>query len=281
MTHDILIISDPEDKTASDMIARRLRSLKFQVRNNRAPKRSTPTAKDADGIADAKTVLVLWSKATKSEDRPQAAWLQAMAAKAATSDQIVVHARLDSADPGIDGDTFDLNGLTGRKMVPGFVDAVALLGASISRPGLRDWLALKSNDADGQSAWQAAHPNDPLSENSDTADNEDTAPSRVEVAAEPVKPRMVIPPPVHAELKPKRFDPSQQPPAGGEFLLVGVGLGIFLMFVFAFLVRSEPLMQEIEADIVPPPFAAPCRDNPDDQRCRQPLQTGPIIDDTE
>ncbi|MEL6828947.1 MAG: hypothetical protein AAFO63_02310 [Pseudomonadota bacterium] len=283
MTHDILIISDPEDKSASDMVARRLRALKFRVRNNRAPNKAEPTAKDIAEVENARAVLALWTKPSTNEARPQAIWMMAMVRGAHAADRTLVHARRGPITPHSDIAAipiYDLKGLTGRKLVPGFVDVVELLGAAVSRTGLKDWLDLDADNLDGQAAWLANHPNDPLTGKEIVR----SEPPAEVAAAEPVAvkpPRVVIPPPVNATLKPKRFDPSKQPPAGGELLLAGVGLGIIILFVVAFVVRSQPL-ETPGPETVMPPFAAPCRDNPDDPACRQTLQpSGEIIDDTE
>ena len=284
MTHDILIISDPDDKSASDMIARRLRALKFKVRNNRAPTKAQPTAKDLAEVTTARAVLALWSETSTDASRAQSAWLSAMVQAAAAEGNMATHARLDDTAPHPDFTAnliHDLQGLTGRKLVPAFSDLVELLGASVSRPGLNEWLALDASDKKGREGWLGAHPNDPLNGTvkSDTAAPPEPEPTPPAPTA--VQPRVVIPPPIHAQLNPKRFDPSKQPPAGGELLLAGACLGILLMFVAAFFVRSEPF-SATSADPIMPPFAAPCRDNPDDPRCREPLQpTGPIIDDTQ
>lgn len=283
MAHDILIISDPDNKSASDMVARRLRALKFKVRNNRAPEKPEPTTKDLAEVATARAVLALWSKASAEESRPQSAWMSAMIKSAVAEGHTIVHSRVDDMVPHSDfasSPVYDLQGLTGRKLVPGFLDVVELLGGSVSRLGLNEWLALDPSDKNSQDAWLTAHPNDPLNGKAESAAAPAPEPAKVleTVAA---RPKIVIPPPIQAELKPKRFDPSKQPPAGGELLMAGVCLGIFLMFVAAFLVRSEPLTRTV-ADIVVPPFSAPCRDNPEDPRCHEPLEpTGPILDDTQ
>lgn len=283
MAHDILIISDPDNKSASDMVARRLRALKFKVRNNRAPERPEPTAKDLAEVTTARAVLALWSKASADQTIPQSAWMSAMIKTAIAEGHTSVHARVDNMVPLPDfasSPIYNLQGLTGRKLVPGFLDVVELLGGSVSRPGLNEWLGLDPTDEQGREAWLAAHPNDPLSGNTNPAAASAPEPPKAPEAIT-TRPKIVIPPPIQAELKPKRFDPSKQPPAGGELLMAGVCLGIFLMFVAAFLVRSEPL-STTDADIAVPPFSAPCRDNPEDPRCREPLEpTGPILDDTQ
>ena len=283
MTHDILIISDPDDKSASDMVARRLRALKFKVRNNRAPAKAEPTAKDLAEVSGAQAVLALWSQSSTDEVRPQSVWASAMIKAALSEGVSTIHTRLDNMVPHSDfasSPVYDLRGLTGRKLVPGFLDVVEILGASVSRPGLHEWLAIDPCDKKGRDSWLAAHPSDPLTgkpvEASAPVPEPTPAPEPV-----PARPRVVIPPPIQAELKPKRFDPSKQPPAGGELLMAGALLGIFLMFLAAYLVRSEPL-STADTDAVMPPFAAPCRDNPNDPRCNEPLgPSGPIIDDTD
>ena len=62
MAYDVMIASAMADKAKAELVAKRLRSLKFRVRYDAKREHTTPTTRDLNDANRSGAVLVLWSR---------------------------------------------------------------------------------------------------------------------------------------------------------------------------------------------------------------------------
>lgn len=161
---DVFLAADPADVEKADIIARRLRALKMKVffdknRENNAGL-TTFDDKDARNALKAKTIIVLWSKASVESDFCRAA------GSVGRAQGNLIQVGIEECTPyepfSID-EHASLIGWKGRTVTKDWETIVTRLGAVQGRGDLDKWLHLKASDEAGKLAWKQAHPKDPLS----------------------------------------------------------------------------------------------------------------------
>ena len=165
MAYDVMIASAIADKAKAELIAKRLRALKFRVRHDAKREHTTPTTRDLNDANRALTVLVLWSKAACDTTTADSDWVHAIAHLARSRKNVLVQAGLDTTtpdEPFDKDDRFSLSGMGPKRIPGGFYGLIDVLGQRFKRPGLSDYLRLAPTDAAGRDAWKKAHPKDPI-----------------------------------------------------------------------------------------------------------------------
>ena len=280
--YDVFLASALADREKAELIVRRLRALKFKVRYDKKREHTTPTPKDYRDANNAGSVLILWSRNACDTSLPDSDWVHAIAHHARSKPGVLLQAALDASipdEPFRDDPRFALSGMGPRKLVEGYYQLVGELGNRDGRTGLHDWLALKASDADGKAAWQAAHPEDPLSQTrkpKPTPAATAPTPAPEPVAAE----QQVIPPRTTAKLNPPLITPADEYTLG-RIMLLSVGLVIVCMLLMSALMRSQPLPAIANASLAEQCPAGQVPDYLLETPTRPVLEPGPIIDDTE
>ena len=321
MAYDVMIVSALSDMAKAEIVAKRLRALKFKVRLDAKREHTTPTQRDLNDAAKAGKVLVLWSKAACDTTQPDSDFVHAIAHVARSRKNALMQAGLDATVPDEPFDKDDRAKLVGMgpKRIPnGFYDLLAALEKKHRRRDLKDYLLLEPRDKDGKAAWMKAHPRDPISlagkpkpkakaktppkTATKTAPASETKPAVSPPASAPAeapastsgslrltppKPgqtptRMPYRRPVMVDLA----DKDKETSVGWSVIGPIVG-GIAAMMLIAYFVRTEqalgPSMPAIGNATLPSVYAETC---PPGQVPRslidtRPLRTGPIVDDTE
>lgn len=316
MAYDIMIVAAKPDMTKAEHVAKRLRSLKFKVRLDKAREHTTPTARDLNDANKAGKVLVLWSKAACDTTRPDSDWVHAMAHLARSRPKALMQAGLDATVPDEPFDKDERATLTGigpKRTPNGFFDLLAALETATKRKDLKDFLLLEPRDKSGKDAWKKAHPKDPISlagkpkpkAKVKAAPKKAAAPApaapvaaKAAAATKPVAPKAPAAPPPRTPA-PRAPAPSAMPyrapkisgivdeePAIGWHILGPILGGVALMMLLAWVFRSEQVatsgMPAIGNAQLAPVFSETC---PAGQIPRSLLNTrtlrpGPIEDDT-
>ena len=165
MAYDVMIASTMADKAKAELVARRLRALKFKVRYDAKREHATPTARDLTDANKSGAVLVLWSKAACDTGSPDSDWVHAIAHLARSRGDALVQAGLDAAipdEPFDKDERFKLAGMGPKRIPNGFHDLVDRLGARQGRSDLSDYLKIPASDTAARAAWKEAHPGDPI-----------------------------------------------------------------------------------------------------------------------
>lgn len=275
--YDVYLVSALADAEKADMLVRRLRALKFKVRHDKKREHTTPTPKDYRDADNSQSVLVIWSKESCNTKKRDSDWVHALAHHARSRDGALVQVALDRSvpdEPFSGDDRYALSGLTARKTVPGFLDLVEELGRRDGRKGLKDWLALKASDKAGKEAWKKKYPIDPIS----MVGKPKPAPKPAVEAARATA-AMAQPTPSAAFVA--YMDEGKDLETGWG-LLIPVMTGIVLMLILGWAFQSKQGLPA--AAHSGPGLIAQCPPGqmPEyllDQT--KPLETGPIIDDTE
>ena len=296
--YDVYLVSALADSEKADLIARRLRALKFKVRHNKKREHTTPTPKDYKDADNAQSVLVLWSKAACDTTKSDSDWVHAIAHHARSRDGVLLQVGLDKTvpdEPFSEDQRFALSGMGPRKLVNGYYQLVEELGRRDGRKDLRAWIDLKSTDKEGKAAWQQAHPTDPLSQSAKPkkAPSKASASSKPEAAAPAVakaKPPAanapVAPPPL---TKPTPMTPPTVPVQDrdqlGTIMLVAVGVMIVGMLILsAALGTSQGLPATGGSNVITLEEQCPAGQIPAyllEDPAPAVLEPGPIIDDTD
>lgn len=320
MAYDVMIVSALSDMAKAEIVAKRLRALKFKVRLDTKREHTTPTQRDLNDAAKAGKVLVLWSKAACDTTQPDSDFVHAVAHVARSRKNVLMQAGLDATVPDEPFDKDERAKLVGMgpKRIPnGFYDLVAELEKKHRRRDLKDFLLLEPRDKDGKAAWMKAHPRDPISlagkpkpktkakatpktaaKAAPAAETKPIAsaptPGPATTAATTVSRPLTPPTPAQTPTRmPYRrpvmvdlADKDKETSVGWSVIGPIVG-GIAVMMLIAYFVRSEqvagPSMPAIGNATLPSVYAETC---PPGQVPRslidtRPLRTGPIVDDTE
>ncbi len=321
MPHDVMIASAMADRAKAELLAKRLRALKFKVRYDARREHTTPTSRDLNDCNRSSVVLVLWSKAACNTDSPDSDWVHAMAHLARSRPKALMQAGLDATvpdDPFDKDDRFKLGGMGPKKIPNGLYELVDALGTKKKRADLVDWMKLGTRDAEGKQAWKAEHPKDPLAlagkpkkkaaPPQTKAKPAATAAIAAEEATElspPIGPSAAdgakiklnpprTPAPAKTQLAYKRPHPATLHDDTDEIetgwkMLGPILAGIALMMVLAYGLRAQTgpggnsSMPAIANASLAPAYAETC---PQGQVPRSLLETGvlrpgPIVDDTE
>lgn len=281
--YDVYLVNALADSEKADLVARRLRALKFKVRYNKKREHTTPTQKDYRDADASQSVLVLWSKAACDTTKSDSDWVHAIAHHARSRDGVLLQVGLDKTvpdEPFSDDKRYALTGMGPRKLVNGYYDLVEELGRRDGRKDLRDWIDLKSTDKDGKTAWQNAHPTDPLSQ----APTVKKTPSKAPVAAVAASP--VVAPPL---TKPTPINPPKVPEPVrdqiGTIMLGAVSVIILGMLIMSAALRtSQGLPATAGSGVITLEDQCPAGQVPAyllEDPAPAVLEPGPIIDDTE
>ncbi|WP_084398062.1 hypothetical protein [Henriciella aquimarina] len=222
MAHDVMIASAIADKTKAQLVAKRLRALKFKVRYDARREHMTPTTRDLNDANRATTVLVLWSKAACNAGTPDSDWVHVIAHQGRSRRGALMQATLDNTvpdEPFDRDDRFKFTGMGPKRIPNGFLEMVEALAKKHKRKDLGEWLKIDPKDKDAQAAWKKAHPKDPISlagkkkpaDTPKTAAKATPAPKpEGKPAAEPESPAKAPPP---APEKPAAEEARPVPPA--------------------------------------------------------------------
>lgn len=277
--YDVFLVSTVADREKAELIARRLRALKFKVRLDKKREHTTPTPRDYRDADNSQSVLVLWSKSACDTSNSDSDWVHAIAHHARSKPGVLLQSGLDKTvpdEPFNDDKRYALSGMGPRKLVGGYFELVDELGRRDGRKDLRAWLDLKPSDKDGKAAWLEAHPTDPLAGVKKPAATQ-AAPA-ASAAAEKTPMRIGAPP--------LKINPPVPPePQGldiGRIMLAAVGLVILAMLVMSASLRTQAglpaaagaggLLQDCPAGQIPDYLL--------DDASRGTLEPGPITDDT-
>lgn len=165
MAHDVMIAAAMADKAKAELVAKRLRALKFRVRYDAKREHTTPTTRDLNDANRATMVVVLWSKAACNTETADSDWVHAIAHLARSRKNALFQAGLDATvpdDPFDKDERFKLAGMGPKRIPNGLFALVDALGDRKGRADLSDWLRLESRDTAGRDAWKEAHPDDPI-----------------------------------------------------------------------------------------------------------------------
>ena len=288
--YDVYLVNALADSEKADLIARRLRALKFKVRYNKKREHTTPTPKDYKDADASQTVLVLWSKAACDTSKSDSDWVHAIAHHARSRHGTLLQVGLDKTvpdEPFSEDKRYGLSGMGPRKLVSGFYDLIDELGRRDGRKDLRDWIDLKSTDKAGKAAWQDAHPTDPLSQSPAA---KKTAPPAATVAAAATAP----PPVAAAPVAPPLTNPAPNTPPKvavpvrnqiGSIMLGAVGAIILGMLIMSAALRtSQGLPATAGSGVITFEEQCPAGQVPAyllEDSAPAVLEPGPIIDDTE
>ncbi len=272
MAYDVFVVSALEDRERAVLVVRRLRALKFKVWFDSKQTDTTFDDKDARDALRSNAMLVLWSEAAVKSD-----WVRAAASIGHSRPGTLVHASLDNAipyEPFRQETRHDIAGLTSRKTVEGWFDAVDALGDRNERADLRDWMAIGPKDEAAKASWLADHPNDPLSEYA-----KKQAAKKLGKKPEPAAAAAGAAAAAKAAIKTKGAPPTAAAAAGAVGVIPAIAAAVGLLLVFAYLARSTPISpagDQIAA-------ACPRGEIPAAllNRSRVLEPTGPIIDDTQ
>ena len=285
--YDVFMVNALADGEKADLIARRLRALKFKVRYNKKREHTTPTPKDYKDADASQTVLVLWSKAACDTTKSDSDWVHAIAHHARSRDGTLLQVGLDKTvpdEPFAEDKRYALSGMGPRKLVTGYYELIDELGRRDGRKDLRDWIDLKSTDKAGKEAWQNAHPTDPLSQTPAPKKTPvrlaaaATAPPPV--AAAPASPPLTKPEPI---TPPKVAVPMRD--QIGSIMLGAVGAIILGMLIMSAALRtSQGLPATAGSGVITLEEQCPAGQVPAyllEDPAPTVLEPGPIIDDTE
>ncbi|MEM5518526.1 hypothetical protein WNY37_16330 [Henriciella sp. AS95] len=315
MAYDIMIVAAQPDMTKAEHVAKRLRSLKFKVRLDKAREHTTPTARDLNDANKAGKVLVLWSKSSCDTSKPDSDWVHAMAHLARSRPKALMQAGLDATVPD---DPFDkderasLTGIGPKRTPNGFYALLGELEKAHKRKDLKDFLLLEPRDKAGKDAWKKAHPKDPISlagkpktkAKAKPAAKKTAAPPVAAAPEAPVAPVETAAPAASETASATKARPELNPPSipyrapnmaaraedGQEIgwhilgpILAGIALMILLAWVFRSEQASTPGMPAIGNAQLSPVYAETCPPGqiPRSLLNTRTLRTGPVVDDTE
>ena len=166
MAYDVMIASAMADKAKAELVAKRLRSLKFKVRYDAKREHTTPTTRDLNDANRSGVVLVLWSKAACDTSTGDSDWVHSIAHLARSRRNALFQADLDATAPDepFDKDErFKLSGMGPKRIPNGLLDLADALGKKQRRKDLSDFLKIAAGDTEAKDAWKKAHPRDPIS----------------------------------------------------------------------------------------------------------------------
>lgn len=160
MAYDVFLVYAPEDMDMANLVARRLRALKFKVRFNKKGEDPTFDDKDARDALKSQSMLVLWS-----EDAVKSDWVRAAASVGHSRPGVLVQTALDDTipyEPFRLDKRYELARFTSRTNVEGWYQTVEELGRRDGRVHLRQWIDIPTKDEESKDEWLTSHPTDPL-----------------------------------------------------------------------------------------------------------------------
>lgn len=287
MAYDVFLVSAPEDMDMANLVARRLRAMKFKVRFDKNRKDETFDDKDARDALKAQSMLVLWSEHAVKSD-----WVRAAASVGHSRPGVLVQVGLDETipyEPFRLDKRYDLAGFTSRTNVEGWYQTVEELGRRDGRKNLRQWMDIPSKDEEARTVWLGRHPTDPLAMNAlalrDKKSTVAPAPAAGASGAAVLAASAIgASRPASASQMDKPFASLVTAPGEDEgafsFIPLLIMLGIGLLFLFGWLNASKPLPR---AGFVPTQLAATCPAGlvPRSLIASETLETGQIQNDTD
>ncbi len=297
MKYDVFLVSAIADLEKAEMVARRLRALKFKVRFDKKREHTIATPKDVKDANDSKSVLVLWSKTACDTTLPDSDWVHAMAHQARARPDVLLQAGLDRAKPD---EPFDQDmrasfiGLEPRKVVKGFRDVAVAIGEKTKRTDLDQWLSFTARQKDEKAAWLKAHRRDPLAIAEAEKRKRKAAAKKAATAATAPGTAKSMPLPevtkssrtVRPKPAPLRLKPPVPPTyiereiSSGQIMIGAISAGIAVLFLFSYLSRSTPSGLPGIAN-AGPVLTQQCPPGQIPAGLLDPLAHGEIIDDTE
>ncbi len=258
MAYDVFLVYAPEDMDMANLVARRLRALKFKVRFNKKGEDSTFDDKDARDALKSQSMLAIWSENAVKSD-----WVRAAVSIGHSRPGMLIQTVLDETIPyepfRLDRRN-ELAGFTSRTNVEGWYQTVIELGRRDGRVDLREWIDIPSKDENGKSAWLEAHPTDPLALHAKMLRDRKLG----------IKPAPAAAAAGAAALAASAIDTgrtSPKPPTaavavaddegGFGWMIPLLLLGIGLLFLFAWLNKSAPLSSSVATVAVCPAGTAP------------------------
>ena len=282
MAYDVFLAYAPEDMDMANLVARRLRALKFKVRFNKKGEDPTFDDKDARDALKSQSMLVLWSENAVKSD-----WVRAAASIGHSRPGMLVQTCLDDTipyEPFRLDKRYELARFTSRTNVEGWYETIEELGRRDGRVHLREWTDIPTKDEDGKSAWLEAHPTDPLALHAKalrdkklgiTPAKAAAATGAAALAASAIETGRSTPTPVtSASLSSTAV--AEEDEGGFGWMIPLLLLGIGLLFLFAWLNRSQALPNAGPAVLA----ACPAGTIPSNLIASEPLEAGTIINDT-
>lgn len=288
MRYDVFLVNALKDQEQAEMLARRLKALKFKVRHDKKREHTTPTPKDYRDADNSQSIIVLWSESACDTSNKDSDWVHAIAHHARSKEGVLVQVGLDETvpdDPFSHDARYMLAGLTSRKTVEPYYDLVDDLGKRDGRKSLRQWIDFKTSDKAAINAWKKKHPTDPLAMAGQPKPKPATAPKAAAVtgAAALGAATLAAPKAAHAPLSAAPAASlaahSDKDDSGiGWWMIAGILAGILAMLFFGWLLRKQAGTPAVGNAMIMAPqcpagqMPAYLLDNT--------LQPGPVTDDT-
>lgn len=241
MAYDVFLTYAPEDMDMANLVARRLRALKFKVRFNKKGEDPTFDDKDARDALKSQSMLVLWSENAVKSD-----WVRAAASVGHSRPGTLVQTALDDTipyEPFRLDKRYELARFTSRTNVEGWYQTVEELGRRDGRVDLRQWIDIPTKDEDSKEAWLSAHPTDPLALHAKMLRDR-----RLGIKPKPAAAAAGAAALAASAIETGRSSPSAPAAAmvaddegGFNWMIPLLLLGIGLLFLFAWLNRSAAL----------------------------------------
>ena len=287
MAFDVFLAYAPEDMDMASLIARRLRALKFKVRFNKKGEGFTFDDKDARDALKSQSMLVLWSENAVKSD-----WVRAAASIGHSRPGMLVQTGLDDTipyEPFRLDKRYELAGFTSRTNVEGWYETVEELGRRDGRVDLRAWIDIPTKDEDAKTAWLGAHPTDPLALHAKNLRDKKlgivparaaAATGAAALAASAIGTGKASPAPVAPAPLSSTATVMEEDERGFDWLIPLLLLGIGLLFLFAWLNRTQALPRAagITTQLVQ---TCPAGTIPRDVFASETLEAGPIINDVD
>ena len=281
MAYDVFLVSALEDRDMANLVARRLRALKFKVWLDKNQTDDTFDQKDARNALNSQSMLVLWS-----ENAVKSNWVRAAASIGESRPGMLLETSLDKVKPYEPFTTHkrhDLAGFTSRTTVDGFYAVVKELGRRDGRTDLRKWMGYGAKDEARKLKWLADHPTDPLALAAKKKRDRELGIKPAPAAAAAGAAALAA-----TTLKSPNGNSTSAAILSGSDMNTGrwvipaiLGL-IGLMLLFGWMNRSDPLRGPAIANAIPAAqMAAACPAGQMPASLLRTLETGPIINDTE
>ena len=281
MAYDVFLVSALEDRDMANLVARRLRALKFKVRLDKKQTDDTFDQKDARDALHSQSMLVLWSQSAVRSN-----WVRAAASIGESREGMLIETTLDGVKPYEPFSThkrFDLDGFTSRTTVDGFYKVVDELARRDGRTDLRKWMSFESKDETRKKAWLDAHPTDPLALAAKKKRERELGIKPAPAAAAAGAAALAA-----STLRAERAKPvgtstlPQENLDAGGWVVPAILAMIGLMLVFGWINRSEPRSGPAIANAIPmTQMRAVCPAGQMPASLLRTLDHGQIIDDTE
>lgn len=288
MAYDVFLAYAPEDMDMANLVARRLRALKFKVRFNKKGEDATFDDKDARDALKSQSMVVLWS-----EDAVKSDWVRAAASIGHSRPGMLVQTGLDDTipyEPFRLNKRYELAGFTSRTNVEGWYQTVEELGRRDGRRDLRAWIDIPTKDEDAKSAWLENHPTDPLALHAKSLRDKKlgiapapaaAALGAAALAASAIETSKPAPAPITAAPLTSAAVATVEEDDGFGWMIPLLLLGIGLLFLFAWLNKTQSLPRNGAATVTQLVATCPAGSVPRSLIASEVLETGPIENDTE